>query len=99
MRKYETLASLGQASKSQRGVATNKYVVAGSGVAVGVAAVGIGVAYCRREFAEAAAAGDFESAERRAGLLAINDVAPTVWLAFAFVAVFLGMSALSSLPQ
>jgi hypothetical protein len=79
-------------------VAANKYVVAG-GVAVGVAAVGIGVVYCRRDFAEAAAAGDFERAERRAGLLAINDVAPTVWLAFAFVAVFLGMSALSLLHQ
>jgi hypothetical protein len=77
-------------------VAANKYVVAG-GVAVGVAAVGVGVVYCRRDFAEAAAAGDFERAERRAGLLAINDLAPTAWMTFALVAVLLGMSALSLL--
>jgi hypothetical protein len=74
----------------------NRYVIAG-GVAVSVAAVGVGVVHCRRDFAEAAAVGDFERAERRAGLLAVNDVAPTVWLAFALVAVFLGMSALSLL--
>jgi hypothetical protein len=77
-------------------VAANKYVVAG-GVAVGVAAVGVGVVYCRQDFAEAAAAGDFERAERRAGLLAINDLAPTAWMTFALVAVLLGMSALSLL--
>ena len=79
-------------------MAANKYVVAG-GVVAGVAAVGIGVVSCRQDFAEAAAAGDFERAERRAGLLAINDVAPTVWLAFALVAVLLGMPALSLLHQ
>ena len=75
-------------------MAANKYVVA-----VGVAAVGIGVVSCRQDFAEAAAAGDFERAERRAGLLAINDVAPTVWLAFVLVAALLGMSTLSLLHQ
>ena len=77
-------------------MAANKYVVAG-GVAVGVAAVGVGVVYCRQDIAEAAAAGDFERAERRAGLLAINDLAPTAWMTFALVAVLLGMSALSLL--
>jgi hypothetical protein len=75
-------------------VAVNKYVVAG-GMAVGVAAVGAGVVYCRRDFAEAAAAGDFERAERRAGLLAINDIAPTAWWAFALIAVLVGLSVLS----
>lgn len=79
-------------------MAANKYVVAG-GVAVGVAAVGVGVVYCRHDFAEAAAAGDFERAERRAGLLAINDLAPTAWMTFALVAVLLGMAALSLLHQ
>jgi hypothetical protein len=61
--------------------------------------VGIGVVYCRQDFAEAAAAGDFDRAERRAGLLAINDVGATVWLTFALVAMFLWMSALSLLHQ
>jgi len=79
-------------------MAVNKYVVAG-GVAVSAAAVGAGVVYCRRDFAEAAAAGDFERAERRAGLLAINDIAPTAWLTFALIAAFLGLSALSLLHQ
>jgi hypothetical protein len=79
-------------------VAVNKYVVAG-GVAVGVAAVGAGVVYCRRDFAEAAAAGDFERAERRAGLLAINDIAPIAWLAFALIAVLVELSILSLIHQ
>jgi len=76
----------------------NKYVVVG-GVAVSVAAVGAGVVYCRRDFAEAAAVGDFERAERRAGLLTINDITPTAWLAFALIAVFLGLSVLSLIHQ
>jgi hypothetical protein len=45
-------------------VAVNKYVVAGGVVAVSVAAVGVGVGYCHRDFSEAAAAGDFDRAER-----------------------------------
>ena len=76
-------------------MAVNKYVVVGGVAAVSVAAVGAGFVHCRRDFAEAAAAGDFERAERRAGLLAINDVAPVAWLAFAFIVVFLGPAVLS----
>lgn len=72
----------------------NRYVVAG-GVVVGVAAVSVGVAYCHRDFAEAAVAGDFERAERRAGLLAINDGAPAGRLALGLVAVLISLFALS----
>jgi hypothetical protein len=58
----------------------SKHVVAGSVVLVAVAAVGAGAVYCGRDFAEATAIGDFDRAERRAGLLAINDIAPTAYL-------------------
>jgi hypothetical protein len=80
-------------------VAVNKYVVAGGVVAVGVAAVGVGVVYCHRDFSEAAAAGDFDRAERRAGLLAINDVTPLAWLAFALIVGLVGLSVLSLIHQ
>ena len=43
-------------------------------------ALAAGVVYCRRDFAQAAAEGDFDRAERRAGLLAINDVTLGPWL-------------------
>ena len=58
----------------------NRYAVAGGVAVVAVAAVGVGTVYCRRDFAEAAAAGDFDRAERRAGLLAINDIVSSTWL-------------------
>jgi hypothetical protein len=76
----------------------NKQVIAG-GVAVTAVAIGAGVVYCHQDFAKAAATGDFERAERRAGLLAINDIAPSAWVAFALIALLVGLSALSLIHQ
>jgi hypothetical protein len=74
----------------------NKCTVAGGVAGAAVAAVGAGVVYCRRDFAEAAAAGDFDRAERRAGLLAINDLAAGAWLTVAAVIVLCVASVLLS---
>ena len=64
-------------------MAVNRYAVVGGVAVVAVTAVGAGVVYCRQDFADAAAAGDFDRAERRAGLLAINDIAPNARLTVA----------------
>jgi hypothetical protein len=80
MGKYETLAGAWSSSNSRVVMAVNKYAVAGGVAVVAVGAIGAGVICCRRDFAEAAAAGDFDRAERRAGLLAVNDIAPSTWL-------------------
>lgn len=78
-------------------MAVNKYVVAGGAAMVAVG-VGAGIVYCRRDFAEAAASGDFERAERRAGLLAINDFAPAAQLTLVLIVIFVGL-ALASLTH
>ena len=76
-------------------MAVNKCAVAGGATLVGVAAVAAATGYCRWDFAEAAATGDFQRAERRAGLLAINDVAPGNWAALGFLVVVLGLTLIS----
>lgn len=74
----------------------NKYAVAGVALVGVVTVAGAAGAYCRGDFAEAVASGDFQRAERRAGLLVINDVASVNWAACGFLVVVLGL-ALASL--
>lgn len=70
-------------------MASKKCVIAG-GVAVAAVAAGwAGVVFCRRDFAEAVASGDFDRAEWRAGLLAVNDIGPA--------GLFLGLLTLGAL--
>jgi hypothetical protein len=80
-------------------MATNKCAVAGGVALVGVVAIATAAAYCRGDFAEAVAAGDFQRAERRAGLLAINDVVPVNWAACGFLIVILGLGLVSLAPE
>ena len=76
-------------------MATNKPAVAGGVALVGVVTIATAAAHCRGDFAEAVAACDCQRAERRAGLLAINDVAPVNWAACGFLVVLLGLALLS----
>jgi hypothetical protein len=78
-------------------MAVSKYAVAG-GLVVLVTVAGT-VTYCHRDFADAAAAGDFDRAERRAGLLAINDVAPAIWIACGLMVIVLGFALVSLMHQ
>jgi hypothetical protein len=51
---------------------TRKHVIIGTGLVL--AAAGAGAIYCVGDFADAAASGDFDRAEREAGLFALNDL-------------------------
>lgn len=71
---------------------TNTYVVAGGAAVAGVITVAAASTYCRHDFADAASTGDFQRAERRAGLLAANDLMPLNWAACGFLILVLGLA-------
>lgn len=73
-------------------VAKNTYAVAGGAAVAGVITVAAAATYCRHDFADAVAAGDFQRAERRAGLLAVNDLMPLNWAVCGFLVLVLGLA-------